>query len=62
MLSTLRRGMVFPSLALLGALVASQGGMPAWLVSLLVLLNPTDPAGAGYLLGQLTQRQTSHNA
>lgn len=29
-------------LMLLGALVASQGGMPAWLVSLLVLLNPTD--------------------
>ena len=29
-------------LMLLGALVASQGGMPAWLVSALVLLNPTD--------------------
>lgn len=29
-------------LMLLGALVASEGGMPAWLVSLLVLLNPTD--------------------
>lgn len=29
-------------LMLLGALVASQGGMPAWLVSMLVLLNPTD--------------------
>lgn len=29
-------------LMLLGALVASEGGMPAWLVSALVLLNPTD--------------------
>lgn len=29
-------------LMLLGALVASEGGMPAWLVSLLVLFNPTD--------------------
>lgn len=29
-------------LMLLGALVASEGGMPAWLVSTLVLLNPTD--------------------
>ncbi|MBI5461582.1 MAG: ABC transporter permease [Gammaproteobacteria bacterium] len=29
-------------LMLLGALVASEGGLPAWLVSLLVLFNPTD--------------------
>jgi Cu-processing system permease protein len=29
-------------LMLLGALVASEGGMPAWLVSVLILLNPTD--------------------